>query len=55
VSLHQAAQAGHDEYAVLLGLFDSRVSQVLKKRSNRLVVGLEFLGQMAHELSLGHT
>ena len=31
VRLHQAAQAGDDEYAVLLGLFDRGVGQVLQK------------------------
>ena len=30
--LHETAQAGHDEHAVLLGLFDRGVGQVLQKR-----------------------
>ncbi len=29
VRLHQAAESGHDEYAILLGFFDRGVGQVL--------------------------
>jgi len=29
------------------GLFDGGVSQVLKKSHNRLIIGIQFLGQMA--------
>src|ERR1700690_3760414 len=55
VRFHQAAQSGHYEYAVLLGLFDRRVSEVFQERCSGLVVGAEFLGQMTGELSFGYT
>src|ERR1022692_1197386 len=55
VRLHQASESGHNEYSVLLGLFDRNVSEVLKKRCCSLVVGAEFLGQMTSELGFGHT
>src|SRR5207244_6247492 len=53
--LHQTAQAGNDEHAVLLGLFDCGVSKVLEKRCSGLVVGAEFFGEMTGQLGLGHT
>jgi hypothetical protein len=53
--LHQAAQAGHNEHTVLLRLFNRNVCQVLQKSRGSLVVGAELLGQVAGELSLGHT
>ena len=40
--LHQAAQSGHDEYAVLLGFFDGGVGEVLEERRRGLVVSSVF-------------
>jgi len=37
-----------------LGLFDSDVGKVLGNAAAVLVIGLDFLGQMADELCLGH-
>src|SRR5579872_1478910 len=55
VRLHQTAEAGHYENAVLLGFFDSGVGQVLQKRRRGFVGELGFLGQMPNELCLGQT
>jgi len=53
--LHQAAEAGHNEYTILLRLFNRRVCQVLQKSRGCLVVEFEPLGQMPSQLGLGHT
>ena len=55
MSLHQAAQSRDYEDPVLLGLFNSDIGQLLEKCCGGLVVGLEFLRQMADELRLGQT
>src|SRR5690242_13631991 len=44
VRLHQAAQAGHDEHAVLLGFFDSDIGQFFKKSRRSLVGEFGLLG-----------
>src|SRR5436190_21832190 len=44
VGLHQSAQSGYYEHTILFCLFDSGVSQVLKKGDNGLVIGIQFLG-----------
>jgi len=54
VRFHQPAEAGHNEHAVLLGLFHSDVGQSCSRNpANSLVGKFSFLGQMADELSLG--
>src|ERR1700730_953411 len=50
---HQPAQAGHNEHAVLLGLFYSDIGELLEKSSDSLVGKFSFLGQIPDELSLG--
>src|SRR5208282_2171489 len=53
--LHQAAEAGNNEYTILLRLFNCGVCQVLQKSRRSLVVGFELLSQVPSELSFGHT
>src|SRR5581483_1257468 len=55
MSFYQAAQSGHDEYAILLGLFYGGVGEVLEKCGCGLVVDARLLRQVADELGLGHT
>src|SRR5215831_7522619 len=52
--LYQAAESGHHEDTVFLGLLDRGVGQGLEEGAGGFVVGLKFLGQVADELSLGH-
>src|SRR5579864_5947869 len=44
--LHQTAKAGHNEDAVLLGLFNRSVGQLLQKCRCCLVGKFRFLGEM---------
>src|SRR5271169_6378272 len=53
--LHETAQAGHDEHAVLLGFLDRGVSQVLQERCSLLVVQFILLRQQADELRFSQT
>src|SRR6266852_8395779 len=55
MSLHQAAQSRDHEDAILLGLFNGDLGELLKKCCRRLIVALELLRQMADELCLGQT
>jgi hypothetical protein len=55
VRLHQPAQAGHNEYAVLLGFFDGGISQLLQEQRCSFIVELGLLGEMPDELCLGQT
>src|SRR5580698_10667616 len=55
VGLHQAAQSGDNEHAVLLRLFDSRIGQVLQERRGLLVVEFILFRQKADELRFGQT
>src|SRR5580692_4342346 len=55
LGLDEASDAGDYEYAVLLGLFNSGLSQKIKE-SGRLFVGqFELLGHMPGKSSLGHS
>src|SRR5580698_8906351 len=55
VRLHQAAEAGHYEDAVFLGLFDCGVSEVLHERRGGLVGDLSLFSQLPNELSFSQT
>ena len=44
----------NNKYAVLLGFLNGSIGKILEKCRCGLVVGINFLGQMADELSLGH-
>src|SRR5579864_5359068 len=54
VRFHQAANAGNDEYAALLGFFNRGVGQMLQERRRGLVVNLRLLRQVTYELCFGH-
>src|SRR5579864_467546 len=54
VRLHQTAEAGDDEHAILLGLFYSGVSEVIEERCRDFVVDIEFFGHVPNQLGLGH-
>src|ERR1700721_2440189 len=55
VRLHQTAQTGHNENAVLLGFFDGGVGQLLQERRRGFVGKLGLLGEMPNELCLRQT
>src|SRR5215467_11959146 len=55
VRLYQAAQAGHDKKAILLGFFDCGVREMLKERRRGLVGKLCLLSQQPDQLSFGQT
>src|SRR6185437_14178261 len=54
LGFHQASESGDHEYAVLLGLFNGGISEVLKECCRLFVVDFEFLGHVADESCLGH-
>src|SRR5579863_6612811 len=51
--LHQAADTGNDEDAVLLGFLDRSLGKQIEKRGRLLVGQLELLGQVPGKSSLG--
>src|SRR5579863_4146209 len=55
VRLHQAAETGNDEDAVLLGFFDSGVREMLQERRRGFVGELSLLGELPDQLSFCQT
>src|ERR1700675_2710420 len=55
VRLHQTAEAGNNEDAILLGFFDSGIGQLLQKRRRGFIGKLSLLGEMPNELCLCQT
>src|SRR5581483_2245919 len=54
VGLHQAAEAGQNEHAVLLGLLHRGVGEGFQERRSGLVVDAGLLGHVTDKLCLGH-